>query len=183
MKKIAVFVALILTLATGTAFAEINKTISGDDISLGNTWRQDIKETNQQIFVTLSRNGYTKTLFGMVRIDTYHYLYISVVSMGQKADNPQNIRFDSKSNPVFVLVTDKGESTYYFHPATSISTESVSYNPDNASLLPLVQAQRVFLDLPQKDGKRYRTEIPPDILKEWRDILTCDLKKELKKGI
>lgn len=179
MKKIIILVICILSLVSGTALANIDKTITNNNcINFSNQYQYQINNT-KTMNISLSRYGFFDNMLGIMKTVTLHDLTLCLMSTSLN-NSPE--AFTSKEVPFFIIFNKEVESKLTFK-TKSISNNIISYEVDNKKLRPLITAERVNLVVPLKNGPTQTIEIPEEILKEWRFIITCNLLDEYRKGI
>ncbi|VBB05611.1 Hypothetical protein LUCI_0821 [Lucifera butyrica] len=183
MKKVIILLLFILALTNSFAFAEVNKTLSDNYIGLERTYEYTINGTNKHAYVTLSRQGFFDSLLGITKTNTSHSLYLSLFTPPNTNQSAvTDITFSTKNLPCFVTYNGETQKTYPLK-VKSISTNYVGFKVDNSTLLPMVNAEKIGVVLTLKDGSTQKIEIPEDVLKDWKFIVTCNLLDEYKKGL
>jgi len=177
MKKIIISILCLLFLFQASAFANVEKSLSHNLAHFQNESRYKINETNKSLWMVLSRDDY----FGKNKLRINPSLYIGFYkdepSKGVNTDAKIDIAFSAKTPPYFVL-SNKESGIFTL---TKIATDYVSFSINNQDLL--VKADKVSIFLTLQDGSIQKIDIPEDVLKDWKYILTCNLLDKYKKEI
>lgn len=177
MKKMLFLFLSLIFLFQATALAEVNKSISEHHFDIQSVYRYSIDNT--EIWITLSKNGFSSNSFRNKKLQISQELHIKAYNNESATGAKTDITFSTKTPPYFVISTQESNLKQSFK-ISSLGTTYVHFEIDKN---PLVNADRVSFVLPLKDGSTQKIDIPEDILKEWKYILSCDLWDEYKKGI
>lgn len=180
MKKIIILVICLLTLVLSTAFAKVDKTLTGNSINLVNSSDYQLNNTDK-MNINLSRYGYFDSMFGLKKTETIHNLGFFLYPIAPPYISTE-VTFTTKNVPFFLIFNKDIENKLTFK-IMSISNNYINYEVNNKQLTTLVSAEKVNLILPLKNGSTQTIQIPEETLKEWRSIITCNLWDEFKKGI
>lgn len=180
MKKIIPLILGLVLVFQVSAFAEINKSISNDQINIHSQAIYKIEGATKSIWMNLSRHGISKSSQFLkdkkpIIKDT---LFISFYYSEPK-NVQHNISFSSKEPPYFVFSkngTDVGQPFKF----NEIDTDCIFI--DVVDKTPILTADKASLVVKLKDGTKREIELPEDILNEWKYILSCNLQEEYKKG-
>jgi hypothetical protein len=181
MKKIITLILCLLFLLQATAFAEIQKTVNHnglDSIDMRSDYVFPIEENNKSIWISISRSGY----FDKANtIPEEHVTYYTTINLAHSYKTPMS--FMSGKIPFFTVVNDGIDTELVFKKIFTISNDSAIFNMNSKELKQILSADKIYTAIALKDGTTQKIEIPDDVLKEWKYIITCNLLDEYKKGI
>jgi hypothetical protein len=180
MKKIIIPILCLLFLFQASAFAEIEKSLSDNHVHFQNESRYKINETNKSLWMLLSRDGFWGKSKLRINPDLYIGFYKDKSSKSMNTDAKTDIAFSTKTPPYFVLSNNESAMEQIFK-ISEIGTDYVRFSINNKDLL--VKADKASIVLTLKDGSIQKIDIPDDVLKDWKFILSCNLWDEYKKGI
>jgi hypothetical protein len=180
MKKIIISILGLLFLFQASAFAKVEKSLSHNLVHFKNESRYKINETNDSLWMLLSRDGYFGKSKLRINPDLYIGLYKDASPKGTNTDAKTDIVFSTKTPPYFLL-SNKKSGTEQIFTLSEIATDHVRFSINNKDLL--VKVDKVSIVLTLKDGSIQKIDIPDDVLNDWKYILNCNLLDEYKKGI
>lgn len=181
MKRITFLILCLSFLFQALAFAEIGKSISANQIQLQSESRYKVNETNKSLWMLFHRSGYSNSnnFLKDKKPNTTEFLFISLYKDESLKDVKTDIAFSTKSPPHFVL-SKNGIDIGQPFKITEIGTDTINFSIDNKDLL--INADKVSFVVTLKNGTTQELELPSEILKDWKYIITSDLKDEYKKG-
>jgi hypothetical protein len=192
MKKIIMSILCLLFLFQASAFAKVEKSLSHNVVHFQNESRYKINGTNKSLWILLSRDGYFGKSKLLINPDLYVGFYKdespkggnagakTEVRIGVKTEVKADLGFWTKTPPHFVL-SNKESGTKQIFVISEISTDHAKFSINNKDLL--IKADKVSIVLTLNDGSIQKIDIPDDVLKDWKFILSCNLLDEYKKGI
>lgn len=180
MKKVFVLLLSLLFLTSATTYAEIDKLISANYVRLQNESRYKINGTDKSLWILFSRDGTSNNSFKSSKLQTNQELFMATFKDGSSTNVKTDMVFSTKTPPKFVFANSNSDKNPPFE-ITGFGTDSISLSIINKASL--ITTDKLSLILTLKDGTTETIEIPDDVLKDWKYILTCNLVEEYKKGI
>jgi hypothetical protein len=120
-----------------------------------------------------------KSLFGIVRTDTLHWLTLLLYD-SKTASNADSLVFSSKTPPLF---NDGLPGNQHQLRYISMSAENITFESSNYELKEMLKNKKLSIVLTTKSGTVQTIELPKETVDEWIRILKLDLLAEYKKGI
>lgn len=180
MKKIIVSLICLLFLFQASALAKVEKYLSHNVIHFQNESRFKINETNNSMWMVLNREEYLGKDKLRINPEFFVGFYKDETPKGMNTDVKADLTLWIKKPPYFVLSNTKYGVEKIF-TISDIGIDHARFSINNKDQL--VKADKVSIVLTLKDGNTQKIDIPDDVLKEWKYILTCDLLDEYKKEI
>ncbi len=182
MKKTLTLLLCVLILLQVPAFAEIEKSISNDHISIISKYRLKIDKTNRHMWLSYYRSESSASENYLKDRKPIHqeYLTFDLSKKESASDDNSEITFSSKKPPSLVLF-ENGNNLGQIFNITEIGTSYLGFSIANKEAL--ASADKATLVVPRIDGTSLEIVIPDDVLKDWIFIATCNLKEEYEKGV
>lgn len=174
--KTMIILLLALCLFHGTASAEVNRSLSEKFILLNSQTEYNINGTNTKVFITMDKHGFLDNSSGNIKLQAMQNLFF--FSLWNPSNSPAAaITFSSKNTPYFIIYNNGNEEMQRFKIDT-IGANYLSFNVNNTTLQPLIQADKVAVVLTLKDGTTDEISISDEVLKDWKEIINSDLLQE-----
>jgi hypothetical protein len=180
MKKIIMSLICLLFLFQTSALAKVEKHLSHNVIHFQSESRFKINETNNSLWLVLNREEYLGKDKLRINPEFYIGFYRDETPKSTNTDVKADLAFWTKTPPDFVLSNTKSGMKQIF-TISDVGIDHARFSINNKEQL--VKADKVSIVLALKDGSTQKVDIPDDVLKDWKYILTCDLLDEYKKGI
>lgn len=179
MKRIFLVLGFICVMQI-TAFAEVKENISENQIGIEinhNLILDDIDETLTFYFLRL---GNINRVFG---VSEDYWLTVSSHSTDYKKYNsPSKLLFSRKNLPYFITAKSNSEKEIKIKKVYSFSNNEVNFysHVNKKILMPILEAEKVLIVVPYKNGKSKRIELPSSLVDDLKYALSCDLRKQYK---
>lgn len=180
MKKIIMSLICLLFLFQASALAKVEKYLSHNVIHFQNESRFKINETNNSMWMVLNREEYLGKDKLRINPEFFVGFYKDETPKDVNSDVKADLALWTKKPPYFILSNTKSGMEKIF-TISDIGIDHARFSINNKDQL--VKADKVSIVLTLKDGYTQKIDIPDDVLKEWKYILTCDLLDEYKKEI
>lgn len=158
-----------------TAFAEINKSCSDSYTSIGSLYR--VFEINgQEVETPFVTNVEVIRWFSAIKSLEERYFRVW-------APSNMDVNFNKKNTPYIEFLKDNQINVIELKKIDAIQNNMIYFKIKNDELKPVFNSDKVFVVMKTKNGEIQKFEIPNQIIKEWEEVFTTDLKKMRKENM